>query len=92
MKLPNAGRAVVDESKVATYLLSTAHPDGRSKATFFARFGFRVQRWEAFARALRDHANNGEVSVVARSDYGTRYSVDGIIETPDGRNPRIRTV
>ena len=50
------------------------------------------QRWETFARALRDHGDNGEVSVATRSDYGARYSVDGIIETPDGRNPRIRTV
>lgn len=92
MKLPNAGRAVVDELKVTRYLLSAAHPDGHSKATFFASFGFRLQRWETFARALRDHGDNGEVSVATRSDYGARYSVDGIIETPDGRNPRIRTV
>ena len=92
MKLPNASRAIVDESKVVQYLLSADHPDGRSKATFFANFGFRLQRWEAFVRALRDHGSNGDVSVATGSDYGTRYSVDGIIEAPDGRNPRIRTV
>ena len=92
MKLPNAGRAIVDESKVVEYLLSARHPDGRSKATFFSGFGFRGQRWVAFARALRDHGSHGEVTGVSRSDYGKRYSVDGAIETPDGRNPRIRTV
>ena len=92
MKLPNASRAVVDESKVVRYLLSAAHPDGRSKATFFASFGFRPQRWETFARALRDHGNNGEIAVATTSDYGARYTVDGIIATPDGRNPRVRTV
>ncbi len=92
MKLPNASRAVIDESKVVRYLLSALHPDGRSKATFFASFGFRLQRWDALAQALRDHGNNGEVAVATRSDYGARYTVDGIIETPDGRDPRVRTV
>ena len=32
-----------------------------------------------------------KVTSLATSDYGTRYSVDGVIETPDGRNPRVRT-
>ena len=92
MKLPNANRAIVDESKIVEYLLSARHPDGRSKAAFFSGFGFRAQRWVAFARALRDHGSTGDVTGVSRSDYGTRYSVEGSIETPDGRNPRIRTV
>ncbi len=30
--------------KLARYLLSATHPGGRSKATFFASFGFRLQR------------------------------------------------
>lgn len=29
---------------------------------------------------------------VVESEYGTRYSVDGLLETPDSRNPYIRTV
>lgn len=33
-----------------------------------------------------------EVVAIEESNYGARYLVDGIIETPDGRNPRIRTV
>jgi hypothetical protein len=92
MKLPNAKRAIVDESKVVDYLLSAHHPDGRSKAMFFTAFGFRAQRWETFARALRDHGAAGEITGMAKSDYGVRYSVDGIIETPDRRKPWIRTV
>ena len=62
MKLPNASRAIVDESKVVQYLLSADHPDGRSKATFFANFGFRLQRWEALVRALRDHGSKTVLS------------------------------
>ena len=92
MELPSAHRATVDESKVVEYLLSVVHPDGRSKATFFTAFGFRRERWETFARALCNHGKHGAVNGAAKSDYGTRYSVDGVIETPDGRNPWIRTV
>lgn len=92
MKLPSVRRARVDEGKVVGYLLSTHHPDGRSKAAFFGSFGFSAARWEFLADALRDQGTNGEVTSIARSDYGTRYSVDGVIETPDGRNPRVRTV
>lgn len=92
MKLPNADLATVDESKVVDYLLSTRHPDGRAKAAFFSAFGFRAQRWRAFARALRDHGASGEITEMSKSSYGARYSVDGLIETPDGRYPRIRTV
>ena len=92
MKLPRARRARVDEGKVVGYLLSTDYPDGPSKAAFFGSFGFSAARWELFADALRDHGTNGEVTSITASDYGTRHSVDGVIETPDGRNPRVRTV
>ena len=92
MKLPNADQAIVDESKVVQYLLSVNHPEGQSKAAFFSMLGFREHRWKTFARALRDHGDAGEVTDVSRSRYGTRYSVDGPIETPSGRRPRVRTV
>ena len=29
---------------------------------------------------------------VVETPYGPRYHVEGAIETPDGRNPRVRTV
>lgn len=92
MKLPNAHQAHVDRTKVIHYLLSTRHPDGRSKAAFFARFGFEAGQWHRLATALRDHGARHDIAERTMSDYGTRYSVDGMIETPDGRNPNVRTV
>jgi hypothetical protein len=44
MMLPDRDRAHVDRSKITEYLLSLSHPDGRTKAAFFMRFGFRVER------------------------------------------------
>ena len=90
--LPDADRARVDRAKVVDYLLSRDHPDGRSKAEFFARFGFKVEGWQVFAEALKAVGISNPVAAVVQSSHGTRYIVDGPINSPDGRTPRIRTV
>lgn len=90
--LPNADLAIVEEIKVTGYLLSPDHPDGRSKADFFTRFGFRRENWEILAEALRRHGRAYPVAQTATSFWGTRYSVDGLLDCPDGRRPRLRTV
>ena len=41
---------------------------------------------------MRRHAAAHEVTRVLETDYGPRYHVDGELETPDGRNPLVRTV
>ena len=92
MELPNASQARVEVEKVTGYLLSVSHPDGRTKAEFFARFGFQLQVWQILAEALLKYGASNQVTGVVESPYGTRYGVDGELETPDGRNPLIRTV
>ena len=91
-KLPNAYRAEVDMSKIVDYLLSTWDPETADKARFFLRFGFNLERWSEFADALQQHAVNGVVTNTVVSPYGLRYRVDGTLETPDGRNPKIRSI
>ena len=56
MRLPNVENAEIPESKITKYLLSTTHRAGKSKASFFMQFGFNVDRWEALALALKQHA------------------------------------
>jgi hypothetical protein len=92
MKLPNPEHLRVDREKILDYLLSPSHPDGRAKAEFFRRFGFRRDQWEMLAEALRTHGATHLISKTVESPHGTRYSVDGEIESPDKRNPRIRSV
>ncbi len=74
------------------YLLSSDHPDGGSKARFFERFGFRSSEWLVLAQALKEHGRVNAVSNVVETGYGRRYSVDGSLHSPDGRNPVIRTI
>ena len=92
MKLPHYQDAVILESKITGYLLSGAHPKGRHKARFFARFGFAADRWEELALALRAHAAAHEVVEVNGTAYGDFYVIDGIILAPDGRTTKLRVV
>jgi hypothetical protein len=92
MNLPYAVRARVARKKITEYLLSPSHPDGSSKARFFSRFGFAVAQWTILAEALEKHGRTHPVVSSVESKHGTRYTVDGHLLTPDGREPRIRTV
>jgi uncharacterized protein DUF6883 len=78
--------------RVTNYLLSPSHPDGRGKAAFFMRFGFRVEAWETLAGALREVGSSNPVVNRVESSHGTRYTVDGPMRAPDGRAPMVRTV
>ncbi|HUT56830.1 MAG TPA: hypothetical protein VNA25_03020 [Phycisphaerae bacterium] len=92
MRLPRARDAKVPRSKVLGYLLSRAHPVGRLKAAFFCEFGFSAESWEALAEALAEHAASNEVAVSEKTEFGTRFAVDGPLNTPSGRHPVIRSV
>lgn len=92
MKLPNHERALVPREKITDYLLSPIHKDGRGKAAFFSRFGFTPESWQTLAGALLRHAARHEVAKADATPFGTRYVVEGGLETPDGRAPLVRVV
>ena len=90
--LPNAEEARINREKIIEYLLSESHPDGRAKAVFFAKYGFKVEQWEVLAASLRKHGIDNPVVKTVESEYGVRYCVDGPVETPVADRPSIRTV
>ena len=92
MKLPNYENAIVPRVKIIEYLLSPTHRDGRSKAEFFTRYGFSVDRWEELAAALLRHAAGHAIAKIEDSPFGARYIIEGGLSTPDGRVPVIRSV
>jgi hypothetical protein len=91
MKLSNVEKAEISERKIAGYLLSTTHASGKSKASFFMQFGFRADRWEELASALKQHASDNEVSLQEHTTFGTRYVIDGLLQAPDGRWLNVRS-
>ena len=88
------------------YLLAVTSSGSRRKAAFFLSFGFSIDCWQEFAEALKLHGRTHEVANTVETPHGPwsmvhgpwsmvhgpRYHVDGTIESPDGRNPRVRTV
>ena len=90
--LPNALQAQVTREKIVDYLLCVEHPDGGSKARFFQRFGFSLENWAALAEALRKHCLENKTVNTVESPFGCRYIVEGKLMSPDGRNPRVRTI
>ncbi len=92
MKLSQHQLAGVSRAKIVEYLLSAAHPAGRSKARFFTKFGFQPERWDTLSQALTQHALENDVRKADDSAFGTRYTVEGPLSTPDGRRPVVRSV
>ena len=92
MKLPHAEEAVVPQDKIEHYLLNPSHPIGGSKAGFFRGFGFSRGQWGLLADALREHGRANPVAKAVSDEDGTTYLVEGPLETPLGRRPRLRTV
>jgi uncharacterized protein DUF6883 len=92
MQLPNANEAIVPREKIESYLLDLAHPIGGGKARFFLSFGFRREAWNVLADAFRKHAQESPVANSISDGDGVTYLVEGPLETPSGRKPRIRTI
>ena len=92
MELPYSDQLRVDQAKIVDYLLSESN--GRGKAAFFLQCGFRPEHWAVLAEAIKVQARGHPVALAVDSPWGTRYSVDGPIDTPSGRQPRprVRTV
>lgn len=92
IRLPKADKAIIERKKIVAYLLNAEHQIGSSKAHFFSKFGFTLEKWELLAKALRIHGQTHEVQKVDETEYGTRFVVEGKMNTPDGKDPYIRSV
>jgi hypothetical protein len=91
-RLLHLDRAIVPEAKIVGYLLSVRHSGGRAKARFLEGFGFRVQDWRVLPDAIVAHATANDVTTSHQTRFGTRHEIDGVLPTPDGRNPIVRVV
>lgn len=92
MKLPNGEKAVVPKTKILDYLLGDRTKSARAKAGFFSRFGFARDDWRVLQIGLIQHGQAHDVEKLEVGAYGTRYTVVGELDCPDGRRPLVRTV
>ena len=68
------------------------HPVGKSKARFFAAFGFDAANMTDLEQQLIRIAQTEDVYTAMRSSYGEKYVVQGILQGVDGRQALIETV
>lgn len=89
--LPNCAQAIVPPAKIEHYLLNFEHPQGKTKALFFSKFGYSHGTSIQFVRALRLLACESiVVEVEEKPPFGIRITTEGRLRTPDMRNPRVR--
>lgn len=93
MKLPHLENAYVPEAKIVKYLLNLEHQHGgREKAVFFMRFGFTLAAWRVLEQALLKHAADYDIASTIQKGDVVNYAIEGALETPDKRQPLVRTV
>jgi hypothetical protein len=92
MELPNKSKAYISPNKIKDYLLSESHAVGKSKAKFFRSFGFEETNASHFEQGLIGIAQTKSVTESTETPYGTKYVVDGELETPNGITIYLRTV
>ena len=90
--LPNRNDCVIPDEKIHIYLLNLNHQKGKSKAKFFNNFGFNIENANKFIIALKNHAINRPVVAKKENNFGIKYTLRCLLETPDGRNPCIDTI
>jgi hypothetical protein len=92
VKLPKPECALVDIEKVRDYLLSSTHPIGQSKATFFVGLGYRQTDWVHLHRDLLAIAQLDTATQGRFARYGNKYEVRAILVGPSGRSATVLTV
>lgn len=88
MTLPNRDEAYIPEPKLTEYLLSLSHPVGKSKARFFHAHGFDRSAADLLEERLLRVAREEPVVATEQTRHGTKYVVDGSIQTP--RSTEVR--
>jgi len=92
MKLPNRDKIHIPPEKLTACLLSETHAVGRSKTRFFRGVGFDTRNMDMLKPQLLNIALDNEIGEVIQSIYGTKYVIEGILQTLTAGAVRVRTV
>jgi hypothetical protein len=82
---------MVPPRKITAYHVSDSHPEGRAKARFFRSLGFRSDRPDELADALRELARSMDVTE-STFGFGTKYVGSGRLTCPAGGSAEVVVV
>lgn len=92
MKLPDAGKAIIERNKIERYLLDVDHPQGGTKARLLLSMGYDAHDWSQLESDLRKSHRKEDVVVVKTTSWGTRYELVGPLAGPSGDTVLFRSV
>ncbi len=90
--MPNSDKVIITKEKLTDYLLSQTHPIGKSKAKFFCSLGFDESNADLLEKEIRGVAEMNDIIEEKSTNFGTKYIINGRINTPNGNIVEIRTV
>jgi hypothetical protein len=91
MQLPNRVLSIIAQEKLTEYVLNSRHKRGGTKARLLAQFGYTVQNWRRLEADIR-HGLDAEVDLVRPTEYGMRYEIRMVLQTPLGVPLTVRTI
>jgi hypothetical protein len=92
MPIPDADSAFVPPEKLSNYLLDLTHPVGGSKARWFLSLGYETTNPERLATDLLAVVHRSADFEQEETRFGTKYIVQGRLETPKGVLANVVTV
>jgi hypothetical protein len=93
LKLPNAGRAVIDIGKLRDYSLNPHHPEGKHKArVFLAALGFKADDAERLRELIPEAILTTEAATQQPTSYGQRFVVDFHVKAEQGLVVTLKTI
>ena len=90
--LPNVENAYIPREKLADYLLSETHAVGKSKARFFKAHGYNEDNLHLLEWGLLSVPRYNEVDEQVTLIHGTKYVVNGDLQTPRGTTVTVTTI
>ena len=88
----SARDAVIPPDKLRDYLLSIAHPDGRSKAEYLSGLGYSHDAFSRLETDLREQILTLDAELGRESPYGQKYEILGPLTGPNGSTGWVRTI
>ena len=91
MKIPNAGRAIVNIRKLRDYCLNPMHDEGKHKSRLFSvALGVAANDAEELRDAMLQAVKTHDAQLGRRDEYGQRYIVDFMFQWR-GKQAMIRS-